>query len=101
VHLQRATLLRPDYAAAHRNLGENYALQHRMAEAAAQYSKALEFLPDDVSLLNRAAWILATANEDSARNGTKARLFAERAVGLTHRQDAASLDSLAAGPAET
>ena len=101
VHLQRAILLRPDYAAAYRNLGETRALQHRMAEAVAQYTKALEYLPDEVNLLNRAAWILATAGDPRARDGVRARTFAERAVALTRRQDADSLDSLGAALAES
>jgi Flp pilus assembly protein TadD len=71
-----------------------------MGEAAAHYAKALETRPDDVSLLNRAAWILATASDAGARNGARARAFADRAVQITSRQDAASLDSLAASLAE-
>ena len=62
--------------------------------------KALEYLPDDVGLLNRAAWILATAADPRARDGSRARAFAERAVELTRRQDPDSLDSLAAALAE-
>ncbi len=99
-HLRRAIELKPDDAEAHRNLGETYALQHRMGDAVAQYAQALEYLPDDVNLLNRAAWILATASEPGARGGARARVFAERAVKLTLRQDAASLDSLGAALAE-
>ena len=71
-----------------------------MAEAAARYATALAYLPDDVSLLNRAAWILATAADSAVRDGVRARAFAERAVALTRRQDPDSLDSLAAALAE-
>jgi protein O-mannosyl-transferase len=99
-HLQRAIALRPDYASAHRNLGETYALQHRLGDAVAEYAKALESQPDDVGLLNRAAWILATASDPRARDGARARVFAERAVTLTRKQDPGSLDSLGAALAE-
>lgn len=99
-HLERAIALRPGFAEAHRNLGETYALQHRMVEAVAQYTKTLESLPDDVNLLNRAAWILATAFDPRARDGARAQAFAERAVEITRRQDPDSLDSLAASLAE-
>jgi hypothetical protein len=51
-------------------------------------------------LLNRAGWILATANEDSVRNGRDAVVLAERAVRLTNRRDVTSLDTLAAAYAE-
>jgi tetratricopeptide (TPR) repeat protein len=40
-HLRRAIDLRPDYATAHRNLGETYAMQDRLADALAEYGKAL------------------------------------------------------------
>ena len=99
-HLRRAVTLRPDYAAAHRNLAETYALQGRLGDAAAHYLEALDDQPDDVALLNRAAWILATARDPGARDGARARALAERAVQLTRRQDAESLDTLGAALAE-
>lgn len=99
-HLREAIALRPGYADAHRNLGEIYALQDRFGDAAAQYQLALGILPDDVSLLNRAGWILATAPEVSVRNGARARELAQRAVRLTGGRDIDSLDTLAAACAE-
>jgi Flp pilus assembly protein TadD len=99
-HLQSAVLLRPDYAAAYRNLGEAYGLQRRLGDAAQQYSKALLYLPDDVDLLNRTAWILATTRDDRVRDGARAKALAERAVRLTSRRDAVSLDSLGVALAE-
>jgi Flp pilus assembly protein TadD len=99
-HLLRAIALRPDYVDAHRNLAETYGLQHRLADAAAHYAKALEYQPDDVRLLNRLAWILATANDASTRDGARARTLAEHAVTITRRQDAVALDALAAACAE-
>ena len=100
-HLRTAVVLRPDYADAHRNLGETYAMQHRLAEALTHYNKALEYRPDNVDLLNRAAWIMATAADARVRDGARALLLAERAVQLSHRQNADALDSLAAALAET
>ena len=99
-HLRRAIALRPDYAGAHRNLGETYGMQHRLGDAAAEFATALESHPDDVFLLHRTAWILATASDGRVRNGSRALALAERAVTLTRRQDADSLDSLAAALAE-
>jgi Flp pilus assembly protein TadD len=60
----------------------------------------LEYRPDDVNLLNRTAWILATATDERARDGARAHALAVRAVTLTFRQDADSLDSLGAALAE-
>jgi tetratricopeptide (TPR) repeat protein len=99
-HLQRAIAIQPDYAAAHQNLGEAWASQGRLAEAAAAFGRALAYRPNDVMLLNRRGWILATATEDAARNGRDAIALAERAVGLTNRRDVTSLDTLAAAYAE-
>ena len=62
--------------------------------------KALEGRTDDVMLLNRIAWILATSSDADLRDGARAATLAERAVRLTNREDAASLDSLAAAYAE-
>jgi hypothetical protein len=76
-------------------------MQHRLADAAAAFTTAVEYRPEDVSLLNRAAWILATAGDPSVRDGMRALGFAERAVQLTGRRDADSLDSLGAALAET
>ena len=100
-HLRTAVRLRPDYSDAHRNLGETYAMQRRLGDALAHYMKALEYQPDNVGLLNRASWIMATAQDATVRNGARARALAERAVLLTRRLDADSLDSLAAALAET
>jgi tetratricopeptide (TPR) repeat protein len=99
-HLRRAIALRPDYEAAHRNLGETFAMQHRLGDAVQEYTKALDYKPEDVALLNRAAWILATASDARVRDGARARALAERAVALTRRQDADSLDALGAALAE-
>ena len=50
--------------------------------------------------MNRAGWILATAQDDRLRNGAKANALAARAVQLTGGQDVVSLDTLAAAQAE-
>ena len=85
-HLQKAVAIEPGYAAAHQDLGEAYASQGRFELASTHYLRALEQRPDDVTLLNRAAWILATASDAGVRNGTRALAFAERAARLTRRQ---------------
>jgi len=56
---------------------------------------------DDVMLLNRTGWILATSTADSLRDGNKARALAEHAVRITQGTDPESLDTLAAAQAET
>ena len=99
-HLERALVLRPEFAEANRNLGENYAMRGMMKEAVAAYGSALKRLPDDVRLLNRLGWILATHGNDGVRDGVRARSLAERAVALTDGRDPESLDTLGAALAE-
>ena len=99
-HLQRAIAIQPDYAAAHQDLGEAYAAQGRLDLAATAFGTALKYRSDDVVLLNRRGWILATAKDDWVRNGREAVTLAERAVRITNRRDVTSLDTLAAAYAE-
>ena len=98
--LERALVLRPEFAEASRNLGENYAMRGMMKEAVSAYDSALKRLPDDVRLLNRVGWILATSGNVAVRDGVRARSLAERAVALTDGRDPESLDTLGAALAE-
>jgi len=100
-HLQRAIAIEPTYAAAHHDVAEAYASRGELGKAAMHYSAVLDLDPDNVLLLNRTAWILATADDKGTRRGARAVELAERAVRLTRRQDATSLDTLAAADAET
>jgi tetratricopeptide (TPR) repeat protein len=98
-HLEAAAAIDPTSPDIQRNLAEADGSSGRMAEAAAHYLRALEARPDDVRLLNRAGWILAT-DRGMARDGRRAVTLAEHAVQLTARQDVESLDTLAAAYAE-
>jgi tetratricopeptide (TPR) repeat protein len=100
-HLERALALDPTYTAAYRNLGEAYGALGNRVLAAKYFALAVERNADDVFLLNRLGWLLATSPEDSIRQGSRAVTIAERAVSLTGRQDVTSLDTLAAAFAET
>jgi protein O-mannosyl-transferase len=99
-HIRQATAIRPDYAAAHRDLGEAHAASGNLAAAAQSFEKALDLSPNDVFLLNRLAWILATARDDGLRNGQRGVRLAEKAASLSARQDVDALDTLAAASAE-
>ena len=101
VHFERAVEIDPFYTAVFENMGEAYGTQNQLAKAAKYFQKALDQKPDDVALLNKTAWILATAADPAARDGARAIVLAEHAVDLTRRQDASSLDSLAAALAES
>jgi tetratricopeptide (TPR) repeat protein len=99
-HLERALAIQPDYVAASRDLGEAYASRGQFRLAARYYARALDQRPDDVALLNRLGWILATAADETSRDGARAIALAERAVRLTNQQDVESLDTLAVAYAE-
>ena len=98
--LERARTLDPDDGKTLQNLGEAYGAKGDMRRALAAFLEAARRLPDDPFVLNRAGWILATASDASLRDGARAVALAEHAVSLTHRNDAVSLDTLAAGYAE-
>jgi tetratricopeptide (TPR) repeat protein len=98
--LRRATELDPDDGSAYRNLGEAYGAKGDLTSAARAFVQAARCLPDDVFVLNRAGWLLATAPDAGVRNGTEALALAQRAVDLTRRRDITSLDTLGAALAE-
>ena len=100
-HLERALSLDPRDPGPLANLGEAYGALGQRAAAASYFSRAVDARPADVFLLNRLGWLLATAPEAGVRNGAKSLTLAERAVELTARNDATSLDTLAAALAET
>lgn len=72
----------------------------RDAEAAAELRAVLATEPDALAALQNLAWILATSWDEHVRNGLEAIRLAERACGLTQRQEAQMLSALAAAYAE-
>ncbi len=99
-HFERALELNPFYTDAYEDIAEAYAATNRPAKAVKYFLKTLDLRPDDVALLNKTAWILATSVDPAARDGRQAIVLAEHAVKLTDRRDASSLDTLAASYAE-
>jgi tetratricopeptide (TPR) repeat protein len=99
-HLERALALDATLGEANGLLGEAYASQGRFAVAAKYLLLAVQASPDNPLLLRRAAWLLATAPQDDARDGVRAVEMAERATQLTTGQDAIALEALGAAYAE-
>ncbi len=64
------------------------------------YQRVLESDTNSVIALNNLAWLLATASDSGLRNGQEAVRLAERACQLTHYQEAALIETLAAAYAE-
>jgi tetratricopeptide (TPR) repeat protein len=98
--LQKALELDPGAWEAHMILGQAYSEGRDVRRAVDHFLKALDHHPDEVVVLNRTAWLLATAAEDDVRNGTLAVQLGERALRLTNGQNEATLVSLAAAYGE-
>jgi tetratricopeptide (TPR) repeat protein len=99
-HFQQALTLDPKHAGARQNLGVVLYEQGRIPEALTCWREVLRVQPDQLAVLTRCAWILATDPDPAVRNGTEAVALAERAVRLSGGRDPAILDTLAAACAE-
>jgi tetratricopeptide (TPR) repeat protein len=82
------------------SLGVLYGLQGKVEESRDQWQEVMRSPPQDVSFLNKAAWILATHPVATVRNGEQAVAFAQRALQLSGGEEPAILDTLAAAYAE-
>lgn len=90
----------PGNAAVHVALGNALMKKRQAREAAAEFIRALTLAPENVRALNSFAWLLATASDDSLRDGKKAVELAERARHIAQDEDPVVLHSLAAAYAE-
>jgi Flp pilus assembly protein TadD len=85
--------MRLEYANLLRQFGD-------LRQAAAQLRQVLVFQPDSVEALNNLAWLLATAPDDTLRDGSEAVRYAERASRLPPVKEMCVLGTLAAAYAE-
>ena len=99
-HFQTVLELKADYGDARDNLGVIQSEREGLLKGLAARRELLRWQPDDVSLLNGMAWVLATVPNDSIRDGATAVEFAQRAEKLTGGREPAILDTLAAAYAE-
>jgi len=89
------------------NLAQLYTLRanalsrlNRKSEALTDFQKAIKLTKTDPYSRAGAAWLYATANDNSIRNGVAAVALATQAAKLTQWKDATVLDVLAAAYAE-
>ena len=99
-NLQTARRLQPNDAATSVTLALALMKNGQVSEAAAEFNRALQLAPENVSALNSFAWLLATAADDSVRDGKRAVQLAERTNALEGNNDPAILHTLAAAYAE-
>jgi tetratricopeptide (TPR) repeat protein len=100
IHFRTALKLKPDDAS-RRNLDIASAQQEKLLKMVAERHAAIHLHPDDVTLLNDTAWLLATNPNRSVRNGAEAVALAQRALKLAGNKAPAVLATLAAGYAES
>jgi tetratricopeptide (TPR) repeat protein len=97
--LKHANLLRPS-AVAYHHAGNAYIRLGRPREAIEQFRAAVQLDPRFGPALNNLAWLLATSNDDSLRDGAAAVDFAERLCDQPPQRTTGNLDTLAAAYAE-
>ena len=83
------------------NMANAYALKGRLRDAIAHYEMALQSEPENARALNNLAWMLATAPDDSIRDGKKAALLGEKANRVSENGDPLFIRTLAAAYAES
>jgi protein O-mannosyl-transferase len=100
-HYTEAIRLDPKGAEAPVNLGVALSRQGDFAAAIAQYNLALRLEPDNAEAQNNLAMILAACPDATYRDGRRAVELATRACELTRWEQPGTIDTLAAGYAET
>ena len=98
--LQRALQIEPRHAQAHFQLGQILRDRGQPQTAMTHFNEAIRLQPDSVPMLWQTAWLLATSQDASVRNGPRAVDLARRATELSGGQEPRTLDALAAALAE-
>ena len=93
---RRAIVLDAGLSDAHLNLGNLLRVNNQPADAVAEFREAVRTQPQSVSALTGLASLLATTADPAVRRPAEAVSLAEKATTLTSRQDASTLDVLAA-----
>ncbi len=83
-----------------RSRGDAYLNIGKHQEAIVDFERVLELQPEDTSVLNNLAWVLATSPEDQLRDGSRAITLATKACELTKYRRPHILSTLAAAYAE-
>lgn len=97
---RRAVELDAGNARAADELGLLLLERHEDAEAIRVLHDGLSAHPDHLNMANNLAWLLATADDATLRDGQQAVELAERVCDRTQRKDPKLLDTLAAAYAE-
>lgn len=99
-HFRAALLIQPEHADCHTTLAIALDEKGEPAEAIEHYQRALEVAPRSIPALTNLAWLLATSQDGSVRNGRKAIELAGQADQLVGGRNPLVLRTLAAAYAE-
>jgi tetratricopeptide (TPR) repeat protein len=99
-YYEKAIALHADYADAQRNLAAIVRQAHETPAAIVRWRDWIELRPKDYVLINNAAWLLATSDDASLRNGPDAVMLARRAIEAIGAREPTTLSTLAAAYAE-
>jgi tetratricopeptide (TPR) repeat protein len=99
-HFEKGLSINRDDAQMRKNLGLVRSQLEALMNSLAQRREQLRLHPDDLTLMNDTAWMLATNPNASIRNGAEAVELARRAVQLDEGREPAILGTLAAALAE-
>lgn len=93
---QKVLAIQPNDPGTLTNIANAFALKGRLRDAIAHYEMALQSDPENARALNNLAWMLATAPDDSIRDGKKAVELGERANRASDNGNPLSIRTLAA-----
>ena len=97
---RQALRVEPASAAAHFNLADALGQQGQLPRRPRPVARSGPVAPDNVVILNRLAWVLATCPDARVRHGAEAVALARRAVQLAGRREPLTQNTLAAAYAE-
>src|SRR6266403_1541836 len=100
VHYRKLLELQPDNMEVHNIVGTVLVQQGQIREGVEEWQKVLEIQPDNGNALNYLAWVLATAPDDSLRDGSRAVQLAEQALQISGDRIPIVFRTLAAAYAE-
>jgi protein O-mannosyl-transferase len=92
--------IRPQAAAIYKKLGGFLESEAKLHAALKYYEQSLRYYPDDIELCNNVAWVRATHQDATLRDGKEAIVLAERACEISARQHPVFLGTLAGAYAE-
>jgi tetratricopeptide (TPR) repeat protein len=100
VHYRKLLELQPDNIEVHNIVGTVLVQQGEIRAGVEEWQKVLQIQPDNGNALSNLAWVLATAADDSLRDGPRAVQLAQQAVRISGGRISILFRTLAAAYAE-